>query len=101
MLDITLQPSSSNDEGRKMSPTRDRNECTGFLWTLIYIYIYIYLYTHICIYIYLHIYTYHWLSSLEIDLATRVQILEEAICIWHTANTLWNDMNSLIGKIVG
>ena len=33
------------------------------------------------------------LLSLEMDPATRVQIQNEAVCIWHSVNTLGNGMN--------
>ena len=33
-----------------------------------------------------------YLSPLEMDTATRVQILDEVVCISHSANTLGKDM---------
>ena len=47
-----------------------------------------------------------WLSSLEMDTATRVQILDETDCISRCTNTLWKGVNPIIllpamGKIVG
>ena len=36
------------------------------------------------------------LSSLEIDTATRIQILDEAVCISDSTNTLEKGMNSTI-----
>ena len=35
-------------------------------------------------------------SSLEMDTATRVQILDETDCISHSSNTLGNGMNPII-----
>ena len=37
-----------------------------------------------------------WLSSYEMDTATRVQILDEADCISHTTNALGKCMNPII-----
>ena len=37
-----------------------------------------------------------WLSSLEMDTATRVQILDETDCISHSTNTLGKGMNPII-----
>ena len=37
-----------------------------------------------------------WLSSQEIDSATRVQILDETDCISHYTNTLGKGMNPII-----
>ena len=37
-----------------------------------------------------------WLSSLEIDRATRVQILDNAVCISHGANILGKYLNPTI-----
>ena len=37
-----------------------------------------------------------WLSSQELDTATRVQILDEADCISHSTNTLGKGMNPII-----
>ena len=37
-----------------------------------------------------------WLSSKEIDTATRVQILDETDCISHSTNTLGKGMNPII-----
>ena len=37
-----------------------------------------------------------WLSSQEMDTATRVQILDEADCISHCTNTLGKGMNPII-----
>ena len=36
------------------------------------------------------------LSSLEVDTAARVQILNEAVCVSHSANTLGKSMNPTI-----
>ena len=38
----------------------------------------------------------YWLSPLEMDTATRVQILDEADCISHSTNTLGKGMNLII-----
>ena len=38
----------------------------------------------------------YWLSSQEMDSATRVQILDEAGCISHSTNTLGKGMNPII-----
>ena len=37
-----------------------------------------------------------WLSSLEMDTATRVQILDETDCISHSIDTLGKGMNPII-----
>ena len=37
-----------------------------------------------------------WLSSLEMDTATRVQILDETDCISHSTNTLGKGVNPII-----
>ena len=37
-----------------------------------------------------------WLSSQEMDTATRVQILDETDCISHSTNTLGKGMNPII-----
>ena len=37
-----------------------------------------------------------WLSSKEMDTATRVQILDQANCISHSTNTLGKGMNPII-----
>ena len=37
-----------------------------------------------------------WLSSLEVDTATRVQILDDTDCISHSTNTLGKGMNPII-----
>ena len=37
-----------------------------------------------------------WLSSKEMDTATRVQILDETDSISHSTNTLGKDMNPII-----
>ena len=37
-----------------------------------------------------------WLSSKEMDTATRVQILDETDCISHSTNTLEKGMNRII-----
>ena len=47
-----------------------------------------------------------WISSLEMNRATWVQTLNEAVCISHSTNTLWKIMNPTflppaMGKIVG
>ena len=42
-----------------------------------------------------------WLSSAEMDTATRVQILDEADSISHSTNTLGKGMNPIILLIVG
>ena len=36
------------------------------------------------------------LSSKEMDTATRVQILDEAVCISHSANTIWKGIHLTI-----
>ena len=48
--------------------------------------------------IYLSIYLsmYPWLSSLQMDTVTRVQILDEIDCILHSTNTLGKGMNPII-----
>ena len=38
----------------------------------------------------------NWLSSLDMDTATRVQILDESDCISHSTNTLGKGMNPII-----
>ena len=37
-----------------------------------------------------------WLSSQDMDTATRVQILDETDCISHNTNTLGKGMNPII-----
>ena len=37
-----------------------------------------------------------WLSSKEMDTATRVQILDETDCLSHSTNTLEKGMNPII-----
>ena len=37
-----------------------------------------------------------WSSSLDMDTATRVQILDQANCISHSTNTLRKGMNPII-----
>ena len=38
----------------------------------------------------------YWLSSKEMDTATRVQILDKTDCISHSTNTLGKGMNPII-----
>ena len=38
----------------------------------------------------------YWLSSQDIDSATRVQILDDTDCISHSTNTLGKGMNPII-----
>ena len=38
----------------------------------------------------------YWLSSLEMDMVTRVQTLDEIDCISHCTNTLGKGMNPII-----
>ena len=44
----------------------------------------------------LGVFVVQWLSSLEMDTATRVQILDETVGVSHCANTLRKGMNSII-----
>ena len=44
----------------------------------------------------IHISVVNWLSSYEMDTATRVQILDETDCISHSTNTLGKGMNPII-----
>ena len=37
-----------------------------------------------------------WLSLLEMDTAAQVQILDEAVCIFHSADTFAKGMDSTI-----
>ena len=37
-----------------------------------------------------------WLSSLKMDMATHIQILDEADCISHSTNNLGKDMNPTV-----
>ena len=67
------------------------NLVSFFLQTAIYIYIYIYIYICVCVCVCVW-----WLLSQEMDPVTRVQNLDEAVCILHFANTLRKGMNPTI-----
>ena len=47
-------------------------------------------------FLYIEVPVVEWLSSQEMDTATRVQILDESDCISHSTNTLGKGMNPII-----
>ena len=44
----------------------------------------------------MYVFVVGWFPSLEVDTVTDVQVLDDTVCISHSANTLRKDMNPTI-----